>query len=142
MRPEERWDFLVQLDDEMLGGGVILSEWSTVLVRDADTAFANGAFLSAIFAAMAGIETHLRSECKGSRPLRLVDLITAADVSADTKNDLHQLRRYRNNWVHVESPWNDEPLIARPSEFEHEMELMASLAMRTLRKVIYANQFV
>ncbi len=142
MNPEERWDFLAQMDEEMLRGGVMLSEWSTVLVRDADTAFANGAFLSAILAAVAGIETHLRSDSQGAGPRRLVDLIDAADVSATIKEDLHRLRRYRNSWVHVESPWDDEALLAKASDYEQALECMAVLAMRTMRKLIYANQFV
>jgi len=37
-----REEYILQLDDELLVGGVILSEWSACLVRDADEAFVQG----------------------------------------------------------------------------------------------------
>ncbi len=45
MTADERWALLIALDDELLRGGVILSEWCAFIVREADTAFANGAHL-------------------------------------------------------------------------------------------------
>jgi len=43
MTEQERWDYLVKLDEKFLVGGVILSEWCSMIVREADTAFAHGA---------------------------------------------------------------------------------------------------
>ena len=60
MNEDERWDFLVQLDEELLKGGVILSEWCSFIVREADTAFAKRAHLASILVAVSGIETYLR----------------------------------------------------------------------------------
>ena len=45
MTEDERWAHLVALDDELLKGGVIHSEWCTFIVRDADTAFAGGVLI-------------------------------------------------------------------------------------------------
>ncbi len=50
MNQEERWAFLVALDEELLKGGVVLSEWCSFIVREADTAFANGAHLGRVHA--------------------------------------------------------------------------------------------
>jgi hypothetical protein len=58
MNHDERWNYLVVLDAEMLKGGVILSEWCSFIVREADTAFANGANLASILTAVFGIETY------------------------------------------------------------------------------------
>ena len=141
MTPEEKWDFLVKLDEELLKGGVILSEWSTFLVRDADTAFASGASLAAILTAVAAIESHLRYEYSGARQ-RLVDLIDSAPIEEDLRTDLHRVRRYRNKWVHVADPDDDEALLACPERYERELEDMARLAVRSLRRVLYTEQCI
>ena len=56
MTEDERWAHLIVLDDELLKGGVILAEWCSFIVRDADTAFAGGAHLAALLTAVSGIE--------------------------------------------------------------------------------------
>ena len=60
MNEQEKWDYINQLDDELLLGGVMLSEWSTLIARDAEIAFCKGANLSAIITSSAVIESHLR----------------------------------------------------------------------------------
>ena len=67
MIEQERWDYLLKLDEELLVGGVILSEWCSMIVREADTAYARGAHLASILTAVSGIETYLRSESGGGR---------------------------------------------------------------------------
>ena len=62
MTEEDKWQYLVELDERLLQGGVILSEWATFLIKDADTAFVGGAHLASITTALAGVETHLRAE--------------------------------------------------------------------------------
>jgi hypothetical protein len=39
MTEEERWNYLNELDDNMLKGGVVLSGWCTFIVQEADIAF-------------------------------------------------------------------------------------------------------
>ena len=75
MKEEERWSHLVALDEELLKGGVILSEWCSFIVREADTAFVNGAHLASILTAVSGIETYLRSEYSQTSKDRLFKLI-------------------------------------------------------------------
>lgn len=142
MNEEERWDHLIALDEELLKGGVILSEWCTFIVRESDTAFARGAFLASILTAVSGIETYLRSEYDNNERKNLYDLINQASIEDELKQDLHTLRKYRNKWVHVNDPWNDENLIESPEEFEKELEQMAFFAARALRRTIYENQWI
>jgi hypothetical protein len=139
---DERWDLLNSLDEELLQGGVVLSEWCTFLTCDADTAFASGAFLASLLTSMAAIETHLRSESQTSNGERLVDLIDSSGLTTELKADLHLLRRYRNRWVHVSDPWGDQPLLDNPGQNEDEVERMALLAAKCLRKTIYSNPLV
>ena len=142
MNQAERWVQIVALDEELLKGGVILSEWCSFIVREADVAFASGAYLASILTAVSGIETYLRSEYAETGKERLVDLISRASIGTDLKNDLHSLRKYRNKWVHVDEPWNDASLLERPEEAEQELERMALFAARVLRRTIYENQWV
>lgn len=142
MNESERWDYLASLDEELLLGGVILSEWCTFITREADTAFARGANLGSIVLTMSAVEMHLRSECSADRGMRLFDLIEVSDLPKDLKADLHTLRKYRNKWVHVGEPWEDEALLADPAAADQELDRMAVFATRILRRVIYANPWV
>ncbi len=142
MTEDERWAHLAALDDELLKGGVILSEWCSVIVREADAAFAGGAYLAAILTVASGIETYLRSEYSGTRNQRLVELINQAPIDDILKDDLHALRKYRNRWVHVDSPWEDSELLEHPEAVEGELEEKAFFAVRVLRRTIYENQWV
>ena len=142
MNPDMRSDLLLALDEDLLKGGVILSEWCTFIVNDADTAYVAGAFLASILTAMSGIETYLRAEQPEPSRSRIIDLIEGSDLPIDLKEDLHLLRRYRNQWVHVKDPADDELLLAEPVRIERELERMAHLAARSLRRTIYSAQCV
>ncbi|WP_046567200.1 hypothetical protein [Paraburkholderia fungorum] len=142
MNIDERWSHLTDLDEELLKGGVILSEWCSFIVREADTAFVYGTHLAAILTIVSGIETYLRSEYEVRGRERLVDLIEHSPISDDLKADLHRLRKYRNRWVHVDDPRCDGNLIEKPEKMTRELEHMAVFAARILRKTIYENQFI
>lgn len=142
MNDNDRWAMLLALDDELLRGGVMVSEWCSLIVRDADIAFAAGAFLASILTAVSGIETYLRAEYGESARPRLAELIDVSDIGADLKVDLHRLRRYRNGWVHVEDPNDDQALLENVARVESELETMALFAVRTLRRTIYSCQCV
>jgi len=139
---QEKWDYLIKLDEELLVGGVILSEWCSFIVCEADTAFAKGANLAAILTAVSGIETYLRFEYgQGSRE-HLANLIDKASIERELQDDLHKLRKYRNKWVHVSDPWDDEPLLEHPEQYEQQLEEMALFAVKALRRTIYSDQWV
>lgn len=142
MNEGERWEHLIALDDELLKGGVILSEWCSFIVRETDMAFTKGANLAAILTAVSGIETYLRSEYSSAEHLTLFKLIDMAPIDQELKRDLHELRKYRNKWVHVNDPLDDQDLIENPENTESELNQMALLAAKLLRKTIYENQCV
>ena len=145
MTEQEKWDYILALDEELLIGGVILSEWSTFLARDAENAFCAGAHLSAILAAQAAVESHLRYEYfdpAESKGWGLFQLLDRAPVPNDLKDDLHTLRCFRNQWVHVGDPSEDSHLLEKPEYHEAKLEEMAKLAIRSMLRVLYLEQFV
>lgn len=141
MTEEEKWAYLVELDETHLHGGVILSEWATFLIKDADLAFVGGAHLASIITGLAGVETHLRGE-GGSSKQRLVELIAESDLEEDLKQELQILRNYRNKWVHVAEPWEDDTLLDSPEQHEAELEEMARRCAVALRRTIYTNPWI
>lgn len=141
MCKEDRWKQLAALDDELLVGGVILPEWCSFIVREADIAFVEGACLASILTAVSAIETYLRSEYSETSKERLVELIDRVSNS-NLRADLHKLRKYRNKWVHVDEPWDDQCLLENPEAKENELEEVAFFAAVVLRKTIYENQWV
>jgi len=141
MTEDEKWEYLVALDETLLQGGVILSEWATYLVKSADLAFVGGAHLASIITCLAGVETHLRGE-GGSSKQRLVDLIEQSDLEEDLKQELQILRKYRNKWVHVADPWDDDDLLKSPEQHEAELEEMAKRCAVALRRTIYTNPWI
>ena len=141
MTEDQKWAYLVELDETLLKGGVILSEWATFLVKDADLAFVGGAYLASIITALAGVETHLRGEGGGNKK-RLADLIAEADLEEDLRQELQVLRKYRNKWVHVADPWEDETLLQEPEKHETELEEMAKRCAVALRRTIYTNPWI
>ncbi len=142
MTEEERWQHLNELDDSILKGGVVLSGWCTFIVHEADLAFAKGAMLASILTAVSGIEIYLRSEYSSTDRDTLFNLINSAPIDKQLKEDLHILRIYRNNWVHVEEPWQDRELERTSEPLMAELEEMALFAAKTLRRTIYENQWV
>jgi hypothetical protein len=127
---QERWEFINTLDEEYLKGGVILSEWCAFIVRSSDKAFGAGAFLASILTAVAGIETYLRSQGGQITRRTFSQLIDECSLDQTQIEDLHDLRRYRNRWVHVNDPWDDVSLIDEPEKHESELEDMAISAAR------------
>jgi len=138
---EDKWQYLVDLDEQFLKGGVILSEWATFLIKDADAAFAGGAHLASIITGLAGVETHLRAGDGGGKK-RFVELIDESDIELDLKREIHVLRKYRNKWVHVADPWDDESLLESPEKHELELEEMARRCSVALRRTIYTNPWI
>lgn len=139
---ETRDLFIQRLDDELLKGGVTLSEWCAFIVKETDQAYSGGAYLPTILTAVAAIETHLRAEYEPAGKVGLHRLVEGANLGDELKQRIHELRKYRNKWVHVNEPWDDLPLIHEPETFEEELEVMAEKAVRLLREIIYHDQWV
>jgi len=139
---EERGRLLGAWDEELLLGGVMLSEWSTFLIQDADTAFRAGADLAALLTAQAAMEAHLKFENGGTCNGGFAQLIDESPLAHETRVRLHEIRRHRNRWVHVRNPEAETPLVERPEQHRAELADVATRAMRLLREVIYADQWV
>jgi hypothetical protein len=145
MSSNDKWEYILRLDEELLVRSAIISEWSTFLVRNADIAFCAGANLASILTAQAAMESHLRYERCASpkqRKLGFYDLIEQAELPCDLRAALHDFRRFRNKWVHVADPQDDQALLDRPEIAEAELQKFAFLAIRLMRQIIYLDQFV
>lgn len=137
MNSAERSDYVVRLDDELLMGGVILSEWSVFLAKSADTAFVAGADLATILTAQAAMECHLRYEYRGDKGAGFYQLIESSPLPPEMCERLHTIRRFRNRWVHVPEPHLDEHLLTDVADSEVELETIAIESMRLMRQVLY-----
>lgn len=60
----------------------------------------------------------------------------------DLKIALHELRSYRNKWVHVRDPANDSDLLDRPEYHESELEEVAKTSIKTMLQVLYTDPFI
>ncbi len=140
---ESRWAYLIDLDEQLLVGGVVLSEWCAFITREADSAYAKGAFLGAILTACCAIETHLRGESATERSKAgFAEMINGSDLDQTIIAELHALRRFRNKWVHVNEPWEDRYLLASPETATDEIEAFAGVAMRLMRLTLYDNPWL
>lgn len=101
--------------------------------------------MAAILAAQAAIESHLRYEYFDpieTKGWGLYRLLENAQLPLDLKSNLHRLRLFRNQWVHVEDPTQDDHLLNKPGYYEEELEKMAKLAIESMLRVLYIEQFV
>ena len=145
MTEQEKWDFVVELDEELLQGGAILSEWTTFLAKDAETAFCSGANLSSILACQAAIESHLRFDYFNSNEANNWGfnlLIENSSLDETLKRELHDLRKFRNKWLHVKDPADDTDLLRRPEYHENELAEFAEQAIRTMLRTLYNNPWI
>lgn len=142
MDQNDRHQLLVDLDKELLVGGVTLSEWCALIVREWDVVFVAGADLATIITAAAGVETHLRAEYGGGGRLSFAELIARAPIEPKLAGRLHELRRYRNRWVHVANPHQDANFSSDSPDIAQELQSWAIFAQRVLRQTVYENQWL
>jgi len=140
MNAQEKEEYILRLDNELLKGGVMLSEWCSFVVRKTDIAFIGGANLATIITAVSAIETYLRSEYPLEGKDNLYNLINSSLLDTNLKKEIHDLRKYRNKWVHISDPREDQILLNDIQAYEKEIEKKAISACRTLRCVLYENQ--
>lgn len=87
---------------------------------NADLSFVAGAHVASIITSLAGVETHLCGEGRISKH-RLIDLISRSDLGEDLKQGLQILRKYRNKWVRVMDPSDDNTSLG--SQERHKAKL-------------------
>jgi hypothetical protein len=120
-----------------------MSSWCHFLILESDTAFIKGAHLAALITAMSGIEAQLRFDhSTPGQKLRLAQLIDSSALSPTLKREIHELRRYRNKWVHVADPWDEslEKHLEHPETLQSEIEPWALRAVTALRHAFYWDQ--
>jgi len=145
MTEQEKWAYILDLDEDLLQGGVILSEWTTFLVKDAETAFCSNANLASILTCQAAIECHLRFEyfdTQESKRWGFYQLIENSSLSNELKTELHELRVFRNKWVHVKDPENDSDLLEKPKYHEEELAQIAKKSIRLMLKTLYNEPWI
>ena len=143
MTEKQKWEYINRLDEELLLGGVVLSEWTTFLAKDAEIAFCSGAYLSSILASQAAIESHLRYEYfsdNNTKKWSLYNLIENSQFDNNLKSELHDLRIYRNKWVHVNEVEEDSQLLEKPEYYEAELFEISKRAIKSMLRVLYSNQ--
>lgn len=141
----EKWNYINNLDEELLLDGVIISEWTTFLVKDAEIAFCSGAYLSSILACQAAIECHLRYEYFGeieTKRWSFFKLIENSQLNDKLISELHELRKYRNKWIHVNDPHADSQLLEKPEYYEDDLFMFSKKAIKIMLMVIYSNQYL
>lgn len=142
MKELKGWDYINALEEKYQKGGYILSEYVTKLVQSCDLAFCVEANIAVIITATSAIETYLKSEYFIKGKVNAYDAIEISDFSLEIKKRLHELRKYRNSWVHVNEPWNDSALLENSDQDDAEIELWARKSLELLRIVIYDNPWV
>ncbi len=137
-----RTQHLEDLDNNLLQGGVMLSEWCVFIVQDIDTVFEAGADIAVIVLAASAIEAHIRyeMECHGKK--NLVALIDDFELDERLRSELQILRKYRNKWVHISYPENDRVPLDAPEAVRAENKAMAYLAVRVVREIMYSNPWI
>jgi len=141
MNEEEKWNYIVCLDEELLKGGIIISEYVAELIRNADISYVYGAYWASIITSVAAMEAYLKSETADNKKI-LQDLINESGLSKTDIDLMHNLRRYRNQIVHIKEPWEDEFLLNSYGEFSCNEENIAKEAIRLLRMVVYSNPWI
>jgi hypothetical protein len=137
-----RWDYLVALDEELLQGDVMMSEYAVELLRNADVCYVSGAFVAGIVMAAAAVETWLRGELNPGGKKTFFDLIGQCGLSPAVIDEVHTLRKMRNGWVHVGDPSDDERLLEEFEKGHPKLETECRAAMRIVRRVLYSCQGV
>lgn len=142
MNKSEREAFFLEQEDKLLIGGAAFSEWCTFISKSVYDAFVNGADLATVITSVTCIETYFKTENPESKDKNLACLIDEeAFLSAEDKEQLHILRKYRNGWVHADR-LDDTDLLENEEKYAEELEEMALLSVRLLLTVLFSNQFI
>lgn len=137
---ENDWDYLIKLDEELLKGGIIINESIAELIRNVDICYVNEAYFSVIITAVAIIECLLKIDIKESSNFNYI--IAKSDFDSGTKKDIHELRKVRNIIMHNVIQINEKELLINYNSFLKREKELSKKAIKTMRKVLYSNQFV
>lgn len=97
---KNRERILLNIQDEVLRGGICVQDWTTYQLENAYISYCAGANLSCIIMCQAAIESYMRDDEQLS-DRNFYDVIENSSYSHEMKKKLHQLRAYRNKWTHI-----------------------------------------
>ncbi|MDA5326767.1 hypothetical protein ID065_17500 [Vibrio cholerae] len=80
---------------------------------------------------------HIRGELQSKK--RLVELINDYEINDHIKQQLHELRKYRNSWVHVDMTEEQDEFA---DKIRDELKVKAYKSIRLLRQVLYSTPLV
>lgn len=97
---DQRENLLMQIQEEVLKGGICMQDWTTFQLENAYIAFCSNANLACILMCQAAIESYMRDDEQLS-DRSFYDLIEHCSYDNEMKLKLHRLRMYRNKWIHI-----------------------------------------
>ena len=138
----EREDYFLEQEEALLKGGAAFSEWCTFISKSVYDAFVSGADLATVITAVACIEAYFRTESMYTGKMNLATLIDKVSfLSEEEKSQLHELRRYRNRWVHLHE-LDDSDILKDEDKYLKEAEQMSFLAVKLLLTVLFSCPFI
>ncbi|MBR2959776.1 MAG: hypothetical protein IKC19_09165 [Bacteroidales bacterium] len=99
---KEREQKLLDIQDDVLKGGICVQDWTTFQLENAYISYIAGASLACVVMCQASIESFIRDD-EHLDNRSFYDLIEASSYDETTKQKLHKLRSYRNSWAHVDN---------------------------------------
>lgn len=136
---EEREEFFDNQSEKQEGGAVI-SEWCTLVLESAYSAFISEADIATIITVTTCIEAFLKDDTQDNKS-NFASLIDNYGLDEYTRQKLHEIRLFRNRIVHNKILYDEMSEISR-NEFHKECERMAFLAIELLFTVFYYYPFV
>lgn len=129
---KQREQRLLDIQDDVLKGGISVQDWTTFQLENAYIAYIAGANLACVIMCQASIESYIRDdEMLDKRSF--YDLIEASSYDYTTKQKLHKLRIYRNSWAHVDNEKAIDYV---------ELEEMAMFSYRLAMEVFHYYPFI
>lgn len=134
-KKNDRERTLLDIQDDVLKGGICVQDWTTFQLENAYISYCAGANLSCIVMCQATIESFMRDDEQLS-DRSFYDLIENCSYDQDMKTKLHTLRKYKNKWTHINEQINDFLID------EKELEKMALFSYRLALEVFHYYPFI
>ncbi|WP_156945704.1 hypothetical protein [Roseicyclus elongatus] len=138
---QERDQWAIRIEEELLVGGAAFSEWATLMSFEAHTAFVAGADIATIILCSSACETHLRTEANDFKS-RFIELIDSSTLAETPKNELHWLRRTRNDWAHIKRKTASTDLKCYTNAYDEALEGDAKRSYQAMLLVLFSDQWV
>lgn len=97
---EKRKQILLQIQDEVLRGGICFDDLTSFQLENAYIAFCAGADLACLVMCQAALESYIKDD-ENIESNRFYDIVENSSYSDEIKQQLHHLRQYRNKWMHI-----------------------------------------